>query len=112
MLPLAAIFAPLTHLPSPVATAALLTLGLGGTALAYVLYYYLLARVGATRTIIVTYLLPVTALIYGVLLLHEPLRLQSLLGMVLVLAGIAITTGGLALVGRARRRPAAMSNEQ
>jgi drug/metabolite transporter (DMT)-like permease len=108
LVPLALVFAPLARVPSPAALASLLALGLGGTAIAYVLYFYLLARVGATRTILVTYLLPVTALIYGALLLAEPITAQSLLGMALILAGIAITTGGVALV----RRRVMTSNER
>jgi drug/metabolite transporter (DMT)-like permease len=112
LLPLALVFAPLTRVPSPEAIVSLLILGLGGTAIAYVLYFYMLARVGATRTIIVTYLLPVTALIYGVLLLGETIRVQSILGMVLVLIGIAITTGGAAFVWRARQARAVRNERQ
>ncbi len=73
--------------------AALLALGLGGTAVAYLIYFQLLANVGATRTVIVTYLLPVTALIYGALLLNEPIRPLALAGLALVLLGIAVAGG-------------------
>jgi drug/metabolite transporter (DMT)-like permease len=104
LLPLAGLFAPITHVPSAEAIAALLALGLGGTAIAYVLYFYLLDRVGATRTVLVTYLLPVTALIYAVLLLGETIGLQAILGLILVLAGITITTGGAVMVWQAGRR--------
>lgn len=89
---------PLTFLtpPGPLSLAgwaALLALGLGGTAIAYLIYFQLLANVGATRTVIVTYLLPVTALLYGALLLGEPLRPLALAGLALVLLGIAVTGG-------------------
>ena len=60
-------------------------------------------RVSRTRTLIVTYLLPVTALIYAALLLGETIQAQAIAGLVLVLAGITITSGGLRLAGRARR---------
>ncbi len=73
--------------------AALLALGLGGTAIAYLIYFQLLANVGATRTVIVTYLLPVTALLYGALLLGEPIRPLALAGLALVLLGIAVAGG-------------------
>lgn len=94
LLPPTLALAPLTHVPPPEVIAALLALGLGGTALAYVLYFHLLSTVGTTRTLLVTYLLPVTALIYGALLLGEDVGTQAILGLALVLAGIAITTGG------------------
>ncbi|MDQ2807700.1 MAG: DMT family transporter [Chloroflexota bacterium] len=78
---------------SPTGWAALLALGLGGTAIAYLIYFQLLANVGATRTVIVTYLLPVTALLYGALLLGEPIRPLALGGLALVLLGIAVAGG-------------------
>jgi drug/metabolite transporter (DMT)-like permease len=104
LIPPTLVVAPLTHVPSPEVILALLALGLGGTALAYVLYFHLLATVGATRTLLVTYLLPVTALIYGALLLGEDVGAQAVLGLALVLAGIAITTGGIGFAWRAVRR--------
>jgi len=53
---------------------------------------------------LVTYLLPVTALIYGVTLLGELLTVEELLGMVLILGGVALGSGALRL---ARREPVA-----
>jgi drug/metabolite transporter (DMT)-like permease len=97
---------------------ALLALGLGGTALAYLIYFQLIARVGATRTVIVTYLLPGTALIYGALILSEPIHLIALSGLALVLLGIALTGGifdrGLAfrLPGGSRRVDAPRQRER
>ena len=79
---------PLTHFPSAWAVAAALALALGGTSLAYLCYFWLLDNVGPTRTLIVTYLLPCMALVYGVLLLHEPLSINAIGGLVLVLMGV------------------------
>jgi len=79
---------PLTHFPSAWAIAAALALALGGTSLAYLCYFWLISTVGPTRTLIVTYLLPCMALVYGVLLLHESLGINSIAGLVLVLAGV------------------------
>jgi drug/metabolite transporter (DMT)-like permease len=104
LIPPTLVVAPLTHVPPPEVLLSLLALGLGGTALAYVLYFHLLATVGATRTLLVTYLLPVTALIYGALLLGEDVGVQAVLGLALVLAGIAITTGGVGFAWRAVKR--------
>ena len=82
---------PPAHVPSFWAIASALTLALGGTSLAYLFYYWLIARVGPTRTLIVTYLLPCMALIYGSLLLHEQVGLNAIGGLALVLTGIFVT---------------------
>src|SRR5437588_839724 len=76
------------HAPLVWAIASALTLALGGTSLAYLCYYWLLERVGATRTLIVTYLLPCMALVYGALLLHEAVGVNVIGGLVLILTGI------------------------
>ncbi len=82
---------PSAHAPSLWAIASALTLALGGTSLAYLIYYWLISRVGPTRTLIVTYLLPCMALVYGRLLLHEPMGLNAIGGLALVLTGIFVT---------------------
>ena len=79
---------PLTHFPSFWAIASALALALGGTTLAYICYFWLIEHVGPTRTLIVTYLLPCFALVYGALLLGETIGVNSLVGLALVLAGI------------------------
>ena len=81
--------------PSPAAAGSVLALGLGGTALAYLLYYRLLASVGATRTLSVTYLLPVTALAYGAVLLSERVTFPMLAGLALILLGVSLVTDAL-----------------
>ncbi|GAC1617510.1 MAG: DMT family transporter [Ktedonobacteraceae bacterium] len=82
---------PPTHALSFWAIASALALALGGTSLAYLIYYWLISRVGPTSTLIVTYLLPCMALVYGALLLHEPLGLNAIGGLILVLIGIFVT---------------------
>jgi drug/metabolite transporter (DMT)-like permease len=67
---------------------ALLWLGLLGTFLAYLLYYYLIQSVGSTRTMLVTYVLPVVGLALGVLFLGERVNLQLAIGGLFVLAGV------------------------
>ena len=84
-----------SHFPSYGPILAILALGLTGTGLAYVLYYWLIANVGPTRTLTVTYLLPITALIYGAIFLSEPVTWRELAGMVLILTGIAGISGVL-----------------
>ena len=65
-----------------------LALALGGTTLAYICFYWLIDHVGPTRTVIVTYLLPCMALVYGALLLHEAVRINALGGLLFVLLGV------------------------
>src|SRR5712692_4591868 len=79
------------HAPLVWAVASAIALALGGTSLAYICYYWLIQRVGPTRTLIVTYLLPCMALVYGALLLHESIGINSIGGLALVLAGIFLT---------------------
>jgi drug/metabolite transporter (DMT)-like permease len=94
-----------SQLPSAPAIASLATLSIVGTAIASLMYYWLLTHVGATRTLLVTYLLPAFALIWGALLLHEPITVIAVAGLVLILLGITITSGrGTDLVARLTRR--------
>jgi drug/metabolite transporter (DMT)-like permease len=79
---------PPAHIPSIWAIASALALALGGTTISYIFYYWLIEHVGPTRTLIVTYLLPCMALVYGALLLHEPVGLNSVAGLILILSGI------------------------
>jgi drug/metabolite transporter (DMT)-like permease len=55
---------------------------------------------------LVTYLLPATALVYGITLLGESLTVEELIGMVLILGGVALGSGALRLP---RREPASAS---
>ena len=63
------------------------------TAVAYLIYYFLLARVGATNTSTVTYVLPLVGVFWGVLLLGEQFHWRTLAALALILAGIAGTSG-------------------
>ncbi len=65
-------------------------LGFFGSGVAYVLFYRLLEEVGATRTVIVTYLLPTVALLLGWALLDEAITVQTVVGMTLILGGIML----------------------
>src|SRR5438067_8567057 len=100
LLPFAIVQRP-AHFPSWGVVAALLGLSLGGTSVGYVLYYELLAGAGASRSILITYLVPALALVYGVTLLGEPLTVAAVVGLALVLAGVAL---GTSIVSLRRRR--------
>ena len=75
--------------------AALAGLEAGGTGIAYLLYFGLIARIRATRTSTVAYLMPAIALFYGAVFLGEAFTLHALLGLALILAGVAGVTGAL-----------------
>lgn len=91
MLPLSLVFDnPLALHPSFRAMASLATLALLGTAFAYVLYYWLIEHTGVTRTSLVTYLIPITGVMWGALLLNEVVGWESIVGLVLIIAGIGL----------------------
>ena len=72
--------------------AAVLFLGVAATAVAYLLYFGLIAGAGASRAILVTYLVPSLALVYGAVLLEEQISALALLGLALVLSGVGLGT--------------------
>jgi drug/metabolite transporter (DMT)-like permease len=86
--------------PSWEALGSVAVLGILGTAVALLFFYRMLNSYGATRASLVTYLLPPTALVYGALILDEAVTLNAVLGLALILAGVALGSG---LVRFARR---------
>ncbi len=90
-----AIAQPPDGIPGWKVTGSLLALGILGTGVAYVLYYALLAGTGASRSILITYLVPALALGYGAILLGEPVTVAAVVGLALVLGGVALGTGVL-----------------
>jgi drug/metabolite transporter (DMT)-like permease len=80
----------LIDLPDHVGTdtvGAMCALGLGGTGIAFVIYYTLNREIGPTRTSLVAYIAPVFALVYGVTLLDEAFSITTALGIVLIVGG-------------------------
>lgn len=108
LLPAAALLErPWTASPDAATWGALLALGLVSTALAYILYFRILASAGATNLLLVTFLIPVAALLLGTLVLGEEITTTALLGMALIFAGLAIIDGRLPrrLLAVLRARP-------
>jgi drug/metabolite transporter (DMT)-like permease len=68
---------------------ALLVLGLLGTGLAYILYFRLIADLGAAKASSVNYVVPVVAVVLGILVLDEPLTWHLAVGGALVLVSMA-----------------------
>ncbi|MEM5406341.1 MULTISPECIES: DMT family transporter [Paraburkholderia] len=76
-------------------------LGLSGTGIAYILYYFIVGRLGAVAASSVTYIPPVIALLLGLSIGHEPIRPLDLIAMAAILAGVYL------LQKRARAKPVA-----
>jgi drug/metabolite transporter (DMT)-like permease len=93
------------HAPGWKPVASLIGLAVLGTAVAQLLLFRILRLYGAARLSLVTYLIPAFALLYGSLILDEPLRLSMLVGLGLILGGVALGSG----VWRPQRRPVADS---
>jgi drug/metabolite transporter (DMT)-like permease len=74
--------------------AALVALGLFGTGLAFIVFYGLIAAVGPARTMLVSYIAPGFAILYGAWFLSEPITIGKIVGLVLVLAGSWLGVGG------------------
>ena len=85
------------EVPSLEAAGSLLALTLLGTALAQLVLFRMLALHGSARLSLVTYLMPGIALVYGALLLDEPISPSILVGLVLILVGVALGSGRLRL---------------
>lgn len=86
--PVIAVSGPLPSV-SPAALAALVTVCLVCTALAFVLFFRLITEVGRPRSTLVAYLNPVVAVALGAAVLHEPLDLTVALATVLIVGGSA-----------------------
>lgn len=92
----ALLFVPFTPLPlgaTPAVWAAVAALGLLCTGLAYLLYFRLVADLGAAPALTVTFLIPVFGILWGHLCLGEAVGWHTLIGAVVVLAGTALVTG-------------------
>ena len=88
-IPIAAPSLPHIHVHA-LSLAAVIALGAIGTGVAYLLYYYVMNTLGAVRAAGVTYVVPVTAVFWGALLLHETVSVTIVAGMIVILAGILL----------------------
>jgi drug/metabolite transporter (DMT)-like permease len=85
------------NLPNPSfhAWQALAGIAVLSTAVAYVMYFRILAAAGATNTLLVTFLVPISAILLGVVFLGEAFTTETLAGMLLIGAGLAAIDGRL-----------------
>jgi drug/metabolite transporter (DMT)-like permease len=99
-IPFAAPSVPQVHLAF-ISMAAVIALGVFGSGVAYLLYYYTMNTLGPVRATGVTFVVPITAVFWGIVLLHESLSLPVVTGMVVILGGVVLTN-----LRRQRPRPA------
>nr|MBA2254777.1 DMT family transporter [Chloroflexota bacterium] len=115
VLPLAIMFEggagmPIELPPTLRALFAVTWIGMLGSGVAYLLLFRLIDRWGATRTSMVTYLMPVVGIALGVIVLNETLHVAEIIGTVLVIGGVVVASssiGNRRLAGRASAPPAA-----
>jgi drug/metabolite transporter (DMT)-like permease len=94
------------HTPTLGATAALVALGVVGTALAFVIFYKLINEIGPGRASLVSYLAPGVALFYGAIFRDEAITLAAIAGLVLILGGVYIASRRKKAVPRVAAAPA------
>lgn len=82
-----------TQMPSLRAWGALIALGIFCTGVAYILFFRLIARAGPARALTVTFLVPVFALFYGAVFLGESITQWMLMCAVVIVVGVALSTG-------------------
>ena len=80
-------------IPSVAEIASLVGIAVLSTALAYILYFRILATAGATNLLLVTFLIPISAILLGIAFLDESLLPKHLVGMALIGAGMAAVDG-------------------
>lgn len=106
LLPLALATLP-SHAPGWKSVGSGAALGLLGTALAQILSYRMIRLYGSSRSVLVAYMLPAFALLYGAVFLGEGLSYQKLAGLVLISGGVALGSGAVRVASRrVREAPA------
>ncbi|MBA2568572.1 MAG: DMT family transporter [Actinobacteria bacterium] len=96
LLPFGLLQAP-SELPGWKAVGSVAALAILGTVIGQLLFFRLIFSYGSARAALVVYLLPVTALFYGALLLDETIKVQAIVGLALILVGTALGSGVLHL---------------
>lgn len=69
---------------------AILGLSLLSTALAFIIWFQLIFSAGASNTSMVTFLIPITALVLGIFILNETIELRSFIGLAIIFTGLAV----------------------
>ncbi|WP_286235629.1 DMT family transporter [Thalassotalea sediminis] len=96
LVPISLFYLPST-IPSLTAINAALAIGILCTGVAYIILFRLISQLGPTNAISVTYLIPVFGIFWGVMILNEEVSAFTLYGSILILIGVAFSTGALKL---------------
>ncbi len=102
--------APMQGTLAPTVVASVVALAIGSTAIAYLLYFKLIANIGPSRALSVTFLIPLFGVLWGYLFLGEPLTLNMLIGGSLILSGTWLALRTAVARGRIARRMAPLSD--
>lgn len=97
LMPFSLLERPWTFAPSTKALLALLALGIVGTGIAYIIYYRLIAGLGATGASLVTFVVPVFGVFWGWLLLRERLAWNAFVALAMVMVGMVLVNNLLSL---------------
>ncbi len=92
LLPLSAWYWP-TKMPGAASWFSAAALGVVCTGIAFIMYFRLIARIGPSKAITVTYLVPVFGMLWGLIFLHEPISAGMVVACLVVFLGIALATG-------------------
>lgn len=112
LLPVAVLRHP-TRIPDLDVIVSLLVLGLICTALALLIFFALIAEVGASRGIVITYVNPAVSVLLGVIVLNERFTIATIVGFLLIIAGSWLSTGGsIPLNFATKRRSQKLSQEE
>jgi drug/metabolite transporter (DMT)-like permease len=103
-------FAPMNGPITTIVAANVLALAVGSTAIAYLLYFKLIANIGPARALSVTFLIPLFGVLWGYLFLGEPLTINMLLGGSLILGGTWLAMRGPVARGSGPPRIASLPN--
>ena len=104
MIPIAFIFSGTPVITRPETWGALFGIGVFSTSFSFLLVYWLLPKVGATNLSLNTFITPISAILLGVLILHESLAPAQIAGMLVIFIGLVFIDGRL-VKGFAAPRP-------
>lgn len=104
MIPIAFVFSGTPVITRPETWGALFGIGVFSTSFSFLLVYWLLPKVGATNLSLNTFITPISAILLGVLILHESLAPAQIAGMLVIFIGLVFIDGRL--VRGLRRAPA------
>ena len=82
-------------MPSQASIWSVVLLAILCTAIAYLLFFQILASAGAVNVSLVTFLVPPSAIILGIIVLNESLEIHHIIGMAIIMAGLIVIDGRL-----------------